>query len=179
MKNKIFLRVKCACIAVFMYVLSFSIPVSAKPFNEFAGNTFSLNYALSLDQSEAEIFDLVNEQRRRSRLNLLEWDGELAQVARDYSRKMARGNFFDHYDADGASVVERAKNARVKNWSKIGENLFYGENIDEFSRVAVKGWMKSPTHKQNILDRDWNRSGIGVYVGRGNQIYVTQVFIER
>lgn len=109
----------------------------------------------------------------------LEWDGDLARLARDYSEKMARGGFFDHHDSDGATVVERAHNARVKNWSKIGENLFYCENVEEFSRLAVRGWMKSPTHKDNILDRDWNRSGIGVYAARGNRIYVTQVFIER
>jgi uncharacterized protein YkwD len=179
MKNKIFPRVKSTCLAVVLFVLSFSVSVSAKPFDKFTGNNSSVIFVLSLEQTEAEIFDMVNEQRRRNSLNALEWNEELAQVARDYSRKMARGNFFDHYDPDGESVVERAKNARVKNWSKIGENLFYCENIDEFSRIAVKGWMKSPTHKENILDHEWNYSGIGVYVGRGNRVYVTQVFIER
>jgi uncharacterized protein YkwD len=179
MKINIFLRAKCARFAVVLCLLSCSVFVAAKPFDKFKKNNSSTNFVLSLEQTEAEIFEMVNEQRRRNNLNALEWDEELAKVARDYSRKMARENFFDHFDPDGENVVERAKNARVKNWSKIGENLFYCENIDEFSRVAVKGWMKSPTHKENILDREWNYSGIGVYVERDNRVYVTQVFIER
>lgn len=179
MKNKIFLRAKFACIAAVFGTLIFAISASAKPFGKFAESNFSLSFAVNTAETEAEIFDLINEQRERHYLDALEWDGELAQVARDYSKKMDRENFFDHHDAEGASVVERANNARIKKWSKIGENLFYCEDADEFSRLAVTGWMKSPTHKQNILDRDWNRSGIGVHIGRGNQVYVTQVFIER
>ena len=179
MKNKAFLRAKYAFVVVVLCLLSFSAAAFAKSFDRFTANNSSAFLTSSFEQTESEIFGLVNEQRRRSGLTELEWDGELANLARGYSEKMARGNFFDHYDADGATVVERAQNARVKNWSKIGENLFYCEGAEEFSRLAVRGWMKSPSHKENILDRDWNRSGIGVYETRDNRIYVTQVFIER
>lgn len=180
MKNKVLPRAKSAFyIIAVSFVLSFSFAAAAKPLEKFAGKYPAAFSASSFGETELDIFDLVNEQRRRSGLNELEWDGELARLARDYSRKMAREDFFDHHDPEGATVVERARNARVKNWSKIGENLFFCEGADEFSRLAVRGWMKSPTHKENILDRDWNRSGIGVFAAPDNRIYVTQVFIER
>ena len=178
MKNKIFLRAKCVFFAV-LCVLNFSLVVSALPFERLAGNYSSLYSVSSLEQTESEIFALVNEQRRRGGLKALEWDDELARLARDYSGKMARGGFFDHHDSEGKTVVERAEHARIKDWAKIGENLFYCEGTDKFSRLAVRGWMESPTHKDNILDRDWNRSGIGIYEARDGGIYVTQVFIER
>jgi uncharacterized protein YkwD len=180
MKNKVFPRAKFAFyIAVVLCVLSFSFVAFAEPFEKFARKKSSSFLKSSLEQTESDIFDLVNRQRLKNGLNELEWDNELARLARNYSEKMARGGFFDHYDSEGATVVERAQKARVKNWSKIGENLFYCEGVDEFSRLAVRGWMKSPTHKDNILDHDWNRSGIGIYAAPGDRIYVTQVFIER
>ncbi len=140
--------------------------------------TFSSSVT-NIDEAENEIFDLVNKERRRNNLGELEWNDGLAKLARDYSIKMAHGRFFDHSDPDGATVVERAKDARIKNWSKIGENLFYCQGIYDFSFFAVKGWMKSPTHKDNILDGDWTDSGIGIAQSRSGQIYITQVFIER
>lgn len=180
MKKNVLSRAKFAFyIAVVLCFLSFSFTASADPLVKFAGNSSSPVLKSSLEQTEADIFDLVNRQRLKNGLNELEWDDELARLARNYSEKMAGGGFFDHYDPEGATVVERAKKARVKNWSKIGENLFFCEGVDQFSRLAVRGWMKSPTHKENILDRDWNRSGIGIFAAPGNRIYVTQVFIEQ
>lgn len=130
------------------------------------------------DDSESEIFELVNEERRRKRLNQLEWNDDLARIARNYSKKMARENFFDHYDSDGANVIDRAKSARLKNWSKIGENLFFCQGIRNYSGFAVKGWLNSSSHRRNMLDREWTQTGIGVAKSRGGEIYVTQVFMK-
>ncbi len=91
---------------------------------------------------------------------------------------MAKENFFAHSDFDGKTVVDRAKDSRIKNWRKIGENLFYYEDNYNFDALAVKGWMESPTHRQNILDRNWTATGIGVAESRDGRIYITQVFLE-
>ncbi|MBS1797762.1 MAG: CAP domain-containing protein [Acidobacteria bacterium] len=133
----------------------------------------------SVESEERAIFDLINEERRKKGLGDLEWDGRLAGVARDYSRRMAREDFFSHYDRDGNSVVERARDSNVRDWRQIGENLFYCEGYDQFDELAVRGWMKSPDHRRNILDRRFNASGIGIARARDGRIYITQVFIER
>lgn len=125
---------------------------------------------------EFEIFQLINRERSKARLSALEWDDRVASVARNYSRQMARENFFDHYDPEGRTVIERAAKLR---WSKIGENLFMGDEIPNFEAFAVKGWMRSTTHRNNILDREWNATGIGVYKTNDDRIYVTQVFTSR
>jgi len=179
MKIKKLFTVSCAVLALILTASGFVSTIFANQTTK-ALKSFSYPYSITnIDDAEIKIFDLVNEERHRKGLNELEWNNNLAKLARDYSSKMASERFFDHLDPDGASVIERAQDARIKNWSKIGENLFYCEGANDFSFLAVKGWMKSPTHKENILDRDWTDSGIGIAESRSGQIYVTQVFIER
>jgi len=170
---------KCAVFTLLLIASGFTSANFANQSPQTIKNFSFSNSFTNIVDAETEIFNLINKERRRNNLGELEWNDGLARLARDYSSRMARGGFFDHSDPDGATVVERAKDARIKNWSKIGENLFYCQGIYDFGFVAVKGWMKSQTHKDNILDGDWTDSGIGIAQSRSGQIYITQVFIER
>jgi uncharacterized protein YkwD len=134
------------------------------------------NASTSLLGDETRILDLVNRERSRARLGSLRWSDRLADLARNYSRRMARGGFFDHIDDNGDSVVERARHARISGWSKIGENLFVCESTDRFSELAIRGWMHSATHRENILDPEWSATGIGIAFARNGDIYITEVF---
>ena len=131
------------------------------------------------DDDENEVFQLVNRERTRSRLPVLEWNPDAARLARSYSKRMARDGFFDHYDPEGNSVIERAESARLKHWSRIGENLFVCDAFDGFAEFAIRGWLKSPTHRQNMLDRSWTSTGIGIARSRNGDIYITEVFLEK
>lgn len=133
----------------------------------------------SIESDEAEIFAMINQERRRKGLEELIWDEALSRLAREYSQKMARENFFSHYDRDGEAVDGRARKMRIRNWNKIGENLFFSEGYGDPNSLAVRGWMKSPSHRENILDREFNVSGIGIAITRDGRIYVTQIFIKR
>ncbi len=133
--------------------------------------------ASAQSDEEFEIFDLVNRERTKTRLGALGWDEEIARVARNYSRKMARERFFDHYDPKGKTVIDRA--AKIDRWSKIGENLFMCDGMDDFTSFSVRGWMRSTTHRRNILDREWTATGIGIYKTSDDKIYVTQIFLLR
>ena len=130
--------------------------------------------ALAQTQDENEVFNLVNRERSRAHLEGLIWDERLAKVARDYSRRMAREGFFDHYDPDGKTVLDRA--SRVRGWSRIGENLFVCDEQPSYTSVAIRGWLKSPTHRTNMLDRTWTATGIGIATARDGNIFITQVF---
>ena len=125
---------------------------------------------------EAEVFDLVNRQRLKAGLNSLIWDDRVGSIARDYSRQMARENFFDHYDPKGKDVMDRADEAKLTGWVKIGENLFACSPTMGFAQKAVIGWMGSETHRVNILDGEWTSTGIGIATARDGSIYITQVF---
>lgn len=144
----------------------------------FVAVTFIGLCGLSFAQTstEHEVFELVNRERSRMRLSGLEWSDRLASVARDYSRQMAREGFFDHYDRNGKTVIDRMDRAHVRNWSGIGENLFSCDEQPYFTVTAVRGWMRSPSHRTNMLDRRWTATGIGIATARDGRIFVTQVF---
>ncbi len=128
---------------------------------------------------ESWIFNLINSERRKKHLSELVWNEDLSKIAQNYSKTMARGNFFSHYDLSGANLGNRVRGAHIRGWRKAGENLFYSEGIKNFQSFAVKNWMKSDGHRQNILDKDWTQTGIGIARDDNNRIFVTQIFIQR
>jgi uncharacterized protein YkwD len=132
----------------------------------------------NLASDEFQIHYLVNNERRKKGLSDLYWDNGLAAMARAFSRQMARESFFSHYDRNGKSVVDRARQSNITGWSKIAENLFFCDGYDRFDSVAVSGWMNSSGHRRNILDRQFNETGIGVAQTRDGRTYITQVFIR-
>ena len=128
--------------------------------------------------SGREILKLINKERRKKGLSDLQWSDELEKLARNYSKKMADGKFFSHYERNGDSVSQRALAMKIKGWRKIGENLFMSEPYDKLNSFAVENWMKSPLHRQNILDQSFNTTGIGIAQSRDGTIYITQVFTQ-
>lgn len=136
------------------------------------------SFSFSRLAGEKKILDLVNEERRKRRLTSLVWDSKLASLARSYSSKMARENFFGHKDKQGSTLIQRAKDFNITNWSGIGENLYSCKGYDDPTEPAVSGWMKSPGHRSNMLNNSWKSTGIGIAKASDGKIYVTQVFMK-
>lgn len=149
--------------------------------SEVSAQRRSINYKSSrtdFGNEEFEIYELVNNRRYKNRLQQLEWDNDVAEMARRYSENMARENFFSHYDKRGRSVVDRAESFGIRGWTEIGENLFFSEGYNDFSNLAVNGWLKSSSHKQNMLNPQWTTTGIGIASDRSGKIYITQIFLR-
>ena len=113
-------------------------------------------------------------------------DPDLERIAQIRSCEMARGERdFSHEDGEGRFIAEDMVRARFGPYGAIGENIMKMGAVfavgtrpfapDEFARDAVAGWMKSPGHRENILDPRFNMSGIGVAMV-GDQAFATQVF---
>jgi uncharacterized protein YkwD len=132
----------------------------------------------SVNGGEDRIFSLINRERSRFGLGSLSWDGRLADLARRYSQRMARERFFEHVDSNGNDVVARARQSRIGGWTKIGENLFMCSETPDFTGLSVRGWMRSATHRENILDPEWRTTGIGIAYSRNGDIYITEVFAD-
>lgn len=164
---------------VFSLVVLVSLSVVSNIFSaSSSADVFYESSIVNLSGAEQGIFELVNRERGKKRLNELEWNDRLAKLARSYSKKMAREGFFAHFDNDGNSVIDRANDSKINGWRKIGENLFFTGGIDQFEEFAVRGWMRSPTHRRNILDRSWTATGVGIAKAGDGSIYITQVFVE-
>ncbi len=127
---------------------------------------------------EVKAFDLINEQRRLQNLHELEWDLGMLSIAREHSANMAKYKFFSHAGIDGKTTDDRAEAAGIKDWNRIGENIAFNDGIkaEDKADFAVKCWLRSAKHKENLLGDKWTRSGIGVAVTPEGKFYITQVF---
>lgn len=125
---------------------------------------------------EAEIRQRINKIRQENNLKPLENNERLAQVARDYSRKMAQENFFSHTSPSGSTPAQRVSAAGI-TYLMVGENLFRSTNAPNPVSLSVKGWMDSPGHRENILRSAFNQTGIGIWQ-EGNRFYATQLFMR-
>lgn len=128
---------------------------------------------------EKEAFELINKKRADIGLEPLVWNDELAAVARLHSQDMADQKYFSHRGSDGSMVDDRADKMGVKNWSAIGENIAFERGFDDAANFAVDRWMESPAHKQNLLDKRWKETGMGVAILPDGTYYFTQVFLLR
>lgn len=59
----------------------------------------------------------------------------------------------------------------------VGENVAYG--YPDGLSVVRDGWMESPSHRANILNRSFTLMGIGARKGHNGRWYVSQVFGHR
>lgn len=153
---------------------------------------------ISISELEQRTFLYVNQQRVDAGLSALEWNGAIAGVARNYSRKMADNNFFAHKDPTDGYHVDRLDAAGIYYLNESGENLLLTSSykneetvngrvvsadyftMDELAREATNGWMNSTGHRENLLRPEFDESGMGVAVSPdGQKYYFTQVFIAR
>lgn len=104
----------------------------------------------------------VNASRAQSGLAPYTLRSDLSSVAYSWAKHMAASGTLSH-NPDLAN--------QVSNWTYLGENVGYGPDW----RTIENALMKSPSHRANILDRDFTEIGVGVVVVDG-RMWVTQVF---
>ncbi len=122
-----------------------------------------------------ELVRRLNEERAAQRIPPLRAQPRLDRVAQDYAERMLREGFYEHHDPSGASVLERVQ-AIGYSFSAVGENLASGQFTAE---QVFDGWLASPAHRENLLDRDFREVGHGVAHGKGAagwQVLWVQVF---
>jgi uncharacterized protein YkwD len=107
---------------------------------------------------ERAVIDLINAERTAAGLPEVTQDDTLGDAAQKYAAYMAEADFFSHRGPDGSSLVTRAEAAGYTAWSFLAENLAAGQPTPQ--RV-VSAWMKSPTHRANILAPEAKQVGIG------------------
>lgn len=127
-------------------------------------------------EMEALVYDRINKIRQQEGLNPLQPNGALAEVARQYSQRMAEEDFFGHVSPTGDSPGERVSKANLLYWV-VGENLFTSTNAPDPAPLAVQSWLDSPGHRANIVRSSFTETGIGVWQ-RGNTYYFTQLFMR-
>ena len=106
----------------------------------------------------------------------LTWNSSLAQAALVHSSDMAEHRYFNHDGRDGRAVAQRTT-ATGYRWRLVGENIAAGQDTAE---EVVAGWIDSPGHCVNIMNRNFSEMGAAFAVsagavGRPGRVYWTQV----
>lgn len=101
----------------------------------------------------------------------------LDELARQHSRDMAARAFAAHRSPEGTGTGERASAAGIA-FLKIAENIARTRGVEDPVRVAVDGWIHSPSHRASLLDPGYTETGIGVAVTSDGTVYFTQLFLR-
>lgn len=122
-----------------------------------------------------EVFDLVNKERRVAGLNEVRWDADFAVCAQIRAEELQYR--FSHYRPveptagrdnwpaliDGKEGVYNAPSVADEQgieYTWIWENGSAGRATPE---ATVNGWMESKGHRDNILNENHTRCGVGVF----------------
>jgi len=127
--------------------------------------------AFATPVDESRLIQLTNQERMENGLKPLSFDYSLYFAAKNKADDMIKNNYFEHYSPDGKSPWNFIHNAGY-NYSVAGENLAMDFRTSEGTN---KAWMNSPTHKDNILDENYEDIAIAVVTGDFNGHETTMV----
>lgn len=151
---------------------------------------------------ERHIYEMTNQERRLAGVEVLVRDESIDVIAYEHSADMAARGYFAHDTPEGLDPSGRAERTGYECRKDYGsyyttglaENIWQGytyssymtagapssytwlEGEEELARQAVRGWMESPGHRENMLDPQYDRIGVGVEISLDEQVLATQNF---
>lgn len=114
--------------------------------------------ALATNISPAGLLETTNNERAASGSTLLTINERLNNAAEKKAQDMVARNYWSHKTPEGNDPWNFVAKENY-SYTKAGENLAYG--FDDSSGV-VAGWMNSPSHRANLLDKSFSEVGFGI-----------------
>ncbi len=129
---------------------------------------------------EEGILRLTNEHRREKGLSPLDSSTALGLLAQHQTINMCNAGLLAHesdkFPEGWRKFPERLAIVGARSGA---ENIAFGTILkepDQWTRTVMKGWMKSPGHRKNILNPKFRYLGVAVSPCAQNLAYATQVF---
>ncbi|RMG47887.1 MAG: CAP domain-containing protein [Acidobacteria bacterium] len=119
----------------------------------------------------------ANTVRSARGLEPLQPDAALGEAARRHAEAMAAAGRVTHRLPGGPALAERVRRVGVR-FRRLAENLAAVGDSDDAPARVLAGWLRSPGHRRNLLDRRFTRTGVGVAAGEDGSLYVTQLFVQ-
>ena len=114
--------------------------------------------ATAHDYSAHAVVEAMNRERAAHGLGPLRLDERLSAAAGDRVDDMLAKRYFDHVSPEGIDPFSWVRR-RGYRYRIVGENLALGYRS---GGSVVDGWMRSPGHRENILQRSFNEVGIAI-----------------
>lgn len=128
----------------------------------------------NLSQQEQQVLDLINAQRAKKNLSPLVADAELMKVAKVKADDMTKNNYFSHYSPTYGSPFDMMRQFGI-SFRAAAENIAGNSTIEG----AVNSWMNSEGHRNNILNSNYNYTGIGISKSSKYGYVFVQMFIRK
>lgn len=126
---------------------------------------------ISKEEYTREVLRLTNIERKNQGLSELKTNLALTTASKKRSTELVK--LFEHERPNGKNIFTVLDEYGIR-YTTAGENIAYGQTTPE---DVVDGWMNSQGHRENILNGDFNKMGVGVYHYNGI-IYWTQLFTD-
>jgi uncharacterized protein YkwD len=133
---------------------------------------------LSTVEMEQSIFASINRIRQHYGLYPLKHSHKLQGMARLHCINMADYHYLGHVDSQKRELTKRVIDLNLGDWRQIAENVARSAGYKDHADAMVNEWMKSLNHKKNILNKDFDTTGIGVIRERSGYYYAAQVFMQ-
>ena len=129
------------------------------------------------------MLDIVNDEREKQGLSRLQNDPKLAEVSRAHSAEMRDKKYFEHESPTPSLRLPLDRYVAGFGGTPriIAENIYRVWGGRSFLtegdvRVAHTALMNSPHHRENLLNRNVTRIGIGFCTNSTGDLWVTQMF---
>ena len=155
----------------------------------------------NISQIETLVLQYTNEERTKYGKSMFMDDSRLANIARGHSEDMGNRQYYSHETPEGVEPTDRANKAgySCKKYygtyytDGIAENIAQGYTYTSYMSLGIKSsytwhteeslahelvdsWMDSPGHRENILNSQYDRLGIGISITQDETVYATQNF---
>jgi uncharacterized protein YkwD len=120
--------------------------------------------------AEKLLLELANQRRKEAGVPPLRFNEKLLLAARRHARLMADNQEISHQFEGEPSLMPRLRATGLET-NAVAENVAMNMSAAQ----AFDSLMKSPPHRQNLLDSDYNAAGMAA-IWSGNRLYVVQDF---
>lgn len=118
-----------------------------------------------------KVIELINAERAKEDIPALQKDTTITNAADTRAKETV--TIFSHQRPNETSWIT----ALIENnvfFSAAAENIAKGQTTPA---QVVKAWMESPSHRQNIMNSNYNKIGVSCYVDN-NVYYWEQLFVK-
>ena len=105
---------------------------------------------------------LINKERGSRNLTVLSRNSSLLAASAGKAQDMIDRDYFAHIDPDGNYVWGKITSAGYAPYRILGENLALDFSASE---GLVQAWLDSPTHRANILHKEFLDQGLSALYG--------------
>lgn len=146
-------------------------PTTAQPTTQPQPTTKPVSQASYNREFADKVIELINAERAKEGIPALQKDTTITNAADTRAKETV--TLFSHQRPNETSWIT----ALIENniyFSTAAENIAKGQTTPA---QVVKAWMESPSHRQNIMNSNYNKIGVSCYVDN-NVYYWEQLFVK-